>query len=349
MTVNTKWLPLATLGIGLVGGWLLSALLRPATAVIEFNKDATAMVVNNSTYRFSEFPADLQQSVHGAFLQASNVFRLAAEDFAARLLVSGGKVNGFDWEQHLQDKITEAELRKTWETVPGFKSLGTFEQTRDKLVDFVVRRLKEQEIGVQKAKVVKENALQLRWNLPLGAPLGTTVSNYPVVEIGPEGKSVAGEFEVVFSYNQRNSDGAFLILDRIAQELQKRIRIRLVAEYEGTSKEKLAIELVSCMASEASRSADAWIVHNRMLQEIPSLSATTKELDVKYYFGGRPELLSAVQNCKTKAMDEKLFRDNTKVWQPLRSNTLPMIFHKSLRVSEYDPRGIELALREQVM
>ncbi|NBW82427.1 hypothetical protein EBR21_11800, partial [bacterium] len=209
MTVNTKWLPLATLGIGLVGGWLLSRVMAPSPAVIELNNNAVAVVVNNSTYRFSEFPADLQQSVHGAFLQANNVFRMAAEDFAARILVSGGKAKDFDWEQHLQAKVTEAELRKTWDTIPGFKSLGSFEQAREKLVDFVVRRLKEQEIGIQKAKVVKENALQLRWNLPLGAPLGTGVSDYPVVETGPAGKPIAGEFEVVFSYNQKNNEGAF--------------------------------------------------------------------------------------------------------------------------------------------
>lgn len=349
MTVNTKWLPLATLGIGLVGGWFLSRMMTPSSAVIELNKNAVAVVVSNSTYRFSEFPADLQQSVHGAFLQANNVFRMAAEDFAARIMVSGGKAKDFDWEQHLQEKVTEAELRKTWETIPGFKSLGSFEQTRDKLVDFVVRRLKEQEIGVQKAKVIKENALQLRWNLPLGAPLIAGVSDYPIVETGPTGKPLAGEFEVVFSYNHKNNEGAFFTIDRIAQGIQKRIQVRLVAEYGGTAKEKLAIELVSCLASTAKDPSEVWIVHNRLVQEVPLLADTAKELDLKYYFGGRPELLNSVQNCKTKAMDEKFYKENAKIWQPLRSNSLPMIFHKSLRVSEYDPRGIEEALREQMM
>lgn len=348
MTVSGKWLLPAALFVGGALGWLARGSRPEKTAVIGLNENALAVSISGSDYRYSDFPADLQQSVHDSYMQANNVLRLAGEDFAARVAINGGNARNFSWEEKLADKINDQKLRETYDKVPGFTNLGSFAAARPQLIDFVVRQEREKLIGEQKAKLVQEKALQMNWNLPLGPRLPLSFSDYPVIETGPADTPVAGELQVVFGYNQLYADGAFLRLDRLAGDLKKRIRMRLVAEYNGLNKEKLAIELVRCLAAVSAQPRDAWIVHYRLLEEIPKLTEPVEKLDLQTYFGGVPELLKRVSSCQPKPFDEEAYRKNSQEWRALRGSNQAMLFFEGQRLSEYDPRGIDSLVREQL-
>jgi hypothetical protein len=348
MTVSGKWLLPAALLVGGAIGWFARGARSEKKLVLGLNENALAVSISGSDYRYADFPADLQQSVHDAYMQANNVLRLAGEDFAARVAMNGGNARNFSWEEKLADKINDQKLRETYDKVPGFTNLGSFSAARPQLIDFVVRQEREKLIGEQKAKLVQEKALQMNWNLPLGPRLPLSFSDYPVVEVGPSDAPVVGELQVVFGYNQLYADGAFLRLDRLAGEIKKRIRLRLVSEYNGLSKEKLAIELVRCLAGVSAQPRDAWIVHYRLLEEIPKLPEVADKLDLQSYFGGVPELLKRVSSCQPKPFDEQAYRNNTLEWKSLRGSNQAMLFFEGRRLSEYDPRGIESLVREQL-
>ncbi|MEN9824773.1 MAG: hypothetical protein RI953_518 [Pseudomonadota bacterium] len=347
MTVNTKWLPLATLGIGLVGGWGASRLLGRPPAVLQLNETAPALVVNGRTWSYGDMPAELRNRVHTAFLQANEQLRIALEDFATRASRSGGKVDDFNWEKEAMAKIDEKALRSIYENSLGFKNRGPFDspEIKQSLMKFAVDRERSMMISEELQKLGKENKLQFLWNLPLGVRLEEDLSIYSTLEIGTDGKPVVGTVDVMFNYAQQFGEGAFNLLYRIATDKGQRIRIRLLTEYSGTEREKKAIETIGCVTSGKFNPNEIFAIHQKLLQDVPSLKPEKPQVDWKQAFPGNADLAGRIETCTAKPLNESAMLSNTKVWQALRQNPLPILFHEGRRISEYDPRGIEAVVR----
>jgi len=329
------------------GWWLRSASQSRTTTVMGFREDAAVVQVKGRTYSFSELPIQMRHHIHSAYLQAHGQFRTVAEDFAARVVASGGKdVAEFTWEKEYGQKPSEEEVRKAYES--GFRNVGPLSdaKVRAEVEHSLQRNLVMNRISKELSTLVQNKELKMMWDLPLAPELKLSVDAYPVVEVGDESDTQPLEVEVVFNYGQANSEGAFFAISRVADSLKRRIRIRLLSESTGLAKEEAATALVNCLAREAGFKREAWLVHARLTQELYRLPNEQSELPMAQYFPGDPELVKRVATCNPKPLEEKMLVANTAAWKPLRSNPYPMIFINGRRISDQDPRGTEGVLRE---
>jgi len=347
MSVNNKWLPLATLGAGVLLGWLGTKVFSKRASVMQLNETAPAVVINGRTWSYLDLPAELRTRIHIAFLQANGHMRVALEDFAARVSRSGGKPDTFDWDKEAAARVTESSLRSIFENAIGFKNQGTFDspKVQQALKKYAIDRERSILVAEELNKLVKEKRLQIVYDLPLGAALEEDLSVYPVLEVGPEGKPVGGEFQVMFNYSQPYSDSVFNLIQRLADQTGQRLKIRLLSEYGKQPNEKLAIETIGCVLSGPFKSNEVFSVHLRLLQEIPNLKSENPKLDWTKAFAGNADLARRIEACPLKSFPEDAYAANAMQWQKIRQNPLPVIFNNSRRLSEYDPRGIDELLR----
>ena len=347
MNVSGRWVSAAALGAGLFVGWFARDLFSGKPSTLQLNDDAPAVIVNGRAWAFSDFPAELRNRIHTVFLQSNEQFRIAVEDFAARVSLSGGRVDEFDWEKQVKSRIDEKALRALYDNALGFKNKGSFDSpdVRNALLTFAIDRERSVMISEEIQKLKKDNKMQIQWSLPLGIKLQEDLSLYPTIEVGPAGKSIGGTTEVMFSYIQPYSDSAFNLLYRLATDQGQRLKVRLLTEYRGTEREKNAIAKIYCVASGNFTSDEIFSVHLRLLQDVPSFKAGQTQVDWKQAFQGNSDLAARVDACESKPLAEDVLLSNTKRWQALRQNPLPIFFADSRRISEYDPRGIEGVIR----
>lgn len=347
MTVTSFQKPVGFLLLGLVAGWFAHGAFSPQKSgggVITFNENGKLVEVKGKTYALSELPLGMQHKVHTAFLQAQSQVLNVAEDFAARVaLGKGSGSENFTWENILAEKVTDAEVEKTYNNTPGFKQLGalTDARVRNEIRRYLLQRESSQRISEELGKLRKENGFKLIWDLPLAPALKQDFSIYPVVEFGPEGEALPQELQIMFNYTQPSSEGVFFTLSRLAESLRVRLRLRLLAETTGTAKEAAAIGLIQCLATKPELKRDTWVLQTRLVQDLQRLPDDTKEIPLEKFFPGDPDLVKRLSVCQGKVVDVKSMLANTEAWKPLRIHNLPIVFFSGRRVSEFDPRGFD--------
>lgn len=197
-------------------------------------------------------------------------------------------------------------------------------------------------ISEETSKLKKENALKFIWNLPLAPRIDLETSGFPVIEVGPEGAAaIDSNIEVSFNYARANSEGAFLAIFRAAEKLQRRIKVRLMFESTGTTKETEAIKLIQCLANNVTFTREAWIVHLRTLQELPRVADDTPQVPLASFFPGDPDLVKRVSACEPRSLDDKLLDSHARVMASLKNTKSSSIFVDGQRLSEFDPRGTD--------
>jgi len=347
MTVTSFQKPAGILLLGLVAGWFAHggfSSQKSGGGVISFNETGSLVEVKGKTYTLSDLPLGMQHKVHTAFLQAQSQVLNVAEDFAARIALGKGSTSAdFAWDTILAEKVTPSEIEKTYNNTPGFKQLGalTDPKVRGEIKRYLLQRESSQRISEELGKLRKEDAFKLIWELPLAPALKQDLSMYPVVEFGPEGQAVPQEMQIMFSYNQPSSEGVFFTLSRLADSLKVRLRLRLLTETTGTTKEATAIGLIQCLAAKPELQRDTWVLQTRLVQDLQRLPDDTKEIPLEKFFPSDPDLVKRLSVCKGKQADVKQMLANTEAWKPLRIHNLPIVFYSGRRVSEFDPRGFD--------
>jgi hypothetical protein len=338
--------------LGLVVGWWSRSLFESRnTSVMSFNESATVVEVKGKNYGYSELPIAMQHRIHSAYLQAHGIFRTQIEDYAARIVAADGKdLESFRWEKLVEKKITEEQIRNTYNNALGFKETGELSdpKVRSQVIWYLTQGLVAQRISEEVSNLIKEKRFKINWQLPLASKVNLDASEYPVVEVGSEKDAKPFEMQVMFSYNQQNSESAFFAISRVAETMGRRVKIRLLSESGGTAKEGAAIALVNCLASAPEFKREAWLVHARLLQELYRMPEGDTEIQMQKLFPGDSELVKKVATCKPKPIAEKVLAENTAAWKEFRPNPYPMIFVDGRRISEQDPRGVEGVLREML-
>ncbi|MEY4064056.1 MAG: hypothetical protein RIR26_264 [Pseudomonadota bacterium] len=346
MTVTNFQKPVGFLLLGLVAGWFAHGGFskKNGNSAITFNESGSVVEVKGRVYSLSDLPLGMQHKVHTAFLQAQSQMLNVAEDFAARVSMGqGGDSTGFTWEKLLAEKVTEADVEKTYNNTPGFKQLGALSDTRvrGEIKRYLLQRESSQRISEELGKLRKENSFKMIWDLPLAPAIKQDFSMYPVVELGPEGDALPQEMQIMFSYTQPSSEGVFFTLSRLAESLKVRLRLRLLTETNGTAKEAAAIGLIQCLASKPELKRDTWVLQTRLVQDLQRLPDDTKEIPIGKLFPSDPDLVKRLSVCQSNVVDVKPMLANTEAWKPLRIHNLPIVFFSGRRVSEFDPRGFD--------